>query len=200
MNVGWVRSNEVLLAFLAVAIAAVGGLTVLVVHQQDDQTIGYEQVKLDTGTSAAIAPKASAPAPAKAPAPPVAPEAVPALQAAPAQVIPAPQVNPASQANPTPQVASAPRRSLPQARPHKLTVPVAPPRQPAPIPPAIPAPAADVPGKELPPGVDYRQDDPDATRTPSTSETAPVAGEPVHLGHSPDQRGEGSDPATGDWP
>jgi hypothetical protein len=160
MNVHWVRSNGILLALLVTAMVAVGGLTALVLHQQQDQTTVYEQVHLETGPAAGAPPKASTSDSANAPARPA------------PQVVPAPQV----QVVPAPRVALPPQRSLPQTHPQKRAHPILPPPRLAPNP-VTPAPetnpATDIHTKKIPPDPDQ------APANHDTSETAPAAGTPT---------------------
>ena len=64
MNVGWVRSNAVLLAFLMVVMVAVGVLAVLVVRQYQDQATDDGQVHLQTAPAAGASSRANTPDPA----------------------------------------------------------------------------------------------------------------------------------------
>ncbi|MDQ5853791.1 MAG: hypothetical protein M3380_17340 [Chloroflexota bacterium] len=64
MNVRWVRSNAVLLAFLVVVMVVVGVLAVLVVRQQQDQATDNGRVYLQTAPAADAASGANTPDPA----------------------------------------------------------------------------------------------------------------------------------------
>ena len=64
MNVRWVRSNAVLLAFLVVVIVVVGVLAVLVVRQQQDQATDNGQIYLQTAPAGGAASRANTPDPA----------------------------------------------------------------------------------------------------------------------------------------
>ena len=59
MNVRWVRSNAVLLAFLVVVVVAVGVLAVLVVRQQQDQATDNGRVYLQTAPAADASSRAN---------------------------------------------------------------------------------------------------------------------------------------------
>ena len=64
MNVRWVLSNAVLLAFLVVVMVTVGVLAVLVVRQQQDQATDNGQAYLQTAPAAGAASRANTPDPA----------------------------------------------------------------------------------------------------------------------------------------
>jgi hypothetical protein len=86
MNVRWVRSNAVLLAFLVVVMVAVGVLAVLVVRQQQDQATDNGQVYLQTAPAAGAASRANTPDPANVLTKPDTPSPVGTGETAPVEV------------------------------------------------------------------------------------------------------------------
>jgi hypothetical protein len=159
MNFYWARSNNFLLVFLAIAVALVGVLITLVIHQQDDQSAVDGQVRVGTVPTV---PAASVPAGAEivahsnavdhsdpattseaanapvGPASQLAP-ASPGPQVAPALVAPAPRITP-------PQFAPSPLKPLkPTTLPHRRVNPVPAPRPPVAVQPVAPAPQT-IPG------------------------------------------------------
>ncbi len=129
MDFRWARLNKFLLVVLVIAVAIVGVLTTVVVHQQHDQSTVNGQVRLGTTPTA---PAASAPAgtdimansnamthpnSATTPEPANAPLG-PASQPAPAS--PAPPVAPAL-VTPTPRIITPAQQALPAQKLHKPT-------------------------------------------------------------------------------
>lgn len=173
MNVRWVRSNEIELFLLAIAIVAVGSLTAAVVHQQHDQSSVHGQVYLETDPAADPPTRERAPDPATVP-------AMPAPQEAP--VFPAPHLNPA------PQIAPIRHKShQPNTRSQRRAHPVLAPRQPAPVQPATPVPVIDPAAQPATPA-----STPNPDRTPRKASTPPQSGMPT--GSS----GTGNASGTGD--
>ncbi len=159
MDFYWARSNNFLLVLLAIAVALVGVLTTLVIHQQDDQSAVDGQVRFGTVSTV---PAASVPAGAEivahsnarghpdlatvsdaanapvGPASQLAPGS-PVPQVAPALVAPAPRITP-------PQLAPSPLKPLKlSTSPHRRVSPVPAPLPPAAVQPVTPAPQ-NVPG------------------------------------------------------
>jgi hypothetical protein len=166
MDFYWARSNNFLLALLAITVALVGVLTTLVIHQQDEQYTIDEQVRLRTVPTV---PAASVPAGAEIVARPNAathrdsattPDAAnapvgPASQPAPGS--PVPQVAPALVA-PQPRViappqwAPSPLKPLKlKTSPHRRVDPVPAPLLTAAVQPVTPAPQTN-PGTPVKPG------------------------------------------------
>lgn len=173
MNVRWVRSNEIVLSLLAIAIVAVGALTALVVYEQDDQNTLYGQVNLGSAPAAATPPKESAPVPAgitDTPTTAITPDranapAMPAPRVAP--VLPGPQVPPAPELSPAPQTAPiAQKPSQPKTHAQRRAHSVPAPDRPASVHPAIPAPAAEPATRPAAPAIT-----PEPDRTPRKSDT-----------------------------
>jgi hypothetical protein len=159
MNFYWARSNNFLSVLLATAVAIVGVLATLVIHQQHSQSTVNGQVRLRTVPTA---PSASVPAGAEIVAPPnavthldpapapdpalarVGPAAPPAPAsaaplAAPAVVAPAPRITP-------PQMAPSSQKLLKvKTVPHRRVHPVAAPHPSAAVQPVIPAPQTGLP-------------------------------------------------------
>jgi hypothetical protein len=155
MNFYWARSNNFLSVLLATAVAIVGVLTTLVMHQQHSQSTVNGQVRLRTVPTA---PSASVPAGAKILAPPnavthldPAPASDPALArvgpaAPPAPASAAPQAAPAVVA-PAPRIITPPQMAPSSQKlltvktvPHRRVHPVAAPHPSAAVRPVIPAP------------------------------------------------------------
>ena len=139
MNLYWARSNNFLLVLLAIAVAIVGVLTTLVIHQEHDQSTVNGQFRLRTvPTAPAVSVPAGAeivappntvtrldPAPAPDPAlarvgpaaPPAPASAAPAVVARAPRIITPPQMGPSSQ-KPI-KVKTVPHRRVhPVAAPH----------------------------------------------------------------------------------
>jgi hypothetical protein len=163
----WARSNNLLLVLLAIAVALVGVLTTLVIHQKDDQSAVDGQVRVGIVSTV---PAASVPAGAEivahsnavghpdlattsdaadAPAGPasqLAPSS-PVPQVAPALIAPAPRIAP-------PQLAPSSRKPLKlSTSPHRRVNPV-----PAPLPPAAVQPVT--PAPQTIPGTPTKSDNP----------------------------------------
>jgi hypothetical protein len=86
MNVRWMRSNAVLLAFLVVVMVAVGVLAVLVVRQQQAQDTDNGRIHLQTAPAAGASSRVNTPDPANALTKPDAPSQVGTGETAPVEV------------------------------------------------------------------------------------------------------------------
>jgi hypothetical protein len=173
MNFYWARSNNFLLVFLAIAMALVGVLIALVIHQQDDQSavdgqvrvgtvptvpaasvpagaeIAPHSIAVDHSTPATTSDAANAPV---GPASQLAP-ASPGPQVAPALVAPAPRITP-------PQFAASPLKPLkPTTLSHRRVNPAAP-LPPAAVQPVAPAPQT-IPGTATKSGNPVKPGSPD---------------------------------------
>lgn len=173
MNFQWVRSNKFLMVVLAIAVALVGVLTTLVLHQQHDQSTVDGQVHLGstpalpagsvpagaeimaTSNGAIHSDAATTPDPANAPVGPAsqpapaspAPQSAPGPQVATTAIAPA-LVAPVPRIVTPAQLAQSPQRSLkPKTRPHRQVNAVPAPPPPAEAQPVIPAPQTATPVK-----------------------------------------------------
>jgi hypothetical protein len=163
MNVHWVRSNEALLSLLTITMVTVCVLSALVVHQQHGQrgtpNASWTAIVPELSNAPAIPDRGTTPA-----------QPAPQLLPVPAEAVVVPRLDPTPIRHRTPQ---------PKARPQRLAHPVPAMHRPAPVQPAIPAPATDPATHPVPPA------NPD--RTPRKNDTPSQSGPSTGYSRHPHQ-------------